>query len=209
MMKLRVPPCTIQWYPPGYHCIDSVDGDIFLIDHGTLVDDVIRLGQEALTITEPELKGYTWCEHTATRRGYIDGEDALSEMGWKGYERRILANYAHRLYAKVHFEVDDVLRANAVANDVSCEGLEYGWEEYPPLVLDGLTGAQLACTFGDAIICSTKETLVMMGLGLMPDRLPSMVVPARIAYWVGANPSIMSNATPTQIIVIPGIPQAN
>jgi hypothetical protein len=193
-MQLLVPPRTVTWYPAGEDCSDSVDGDLFLIDHGTLADDAIELGQEALTVTQPELKGYTWCAHTAFRRGQIAGADALGEMGFKGYERRTVAGYKHHLYAKVHFDASEEQCATAVEFDESCEGLEYGWTEYPTLALDGLTEAKLACTWGDAIICSTKETIVLMGLGLFPDRPPAMVVPARMALWIGAA---VINGVPT------------
>lgn len=206
-MKLIIPPHTIEWYPAGVDCTNSVDGDLFLIDHGTWNDDIIKFGQEALTFTEPELKGYTWCAHSAIRRGTVDGVAALSEMGWRGYERREVHKYRHHLYAKVHFEVSDELRAHAVMNDEACDELTYGWVEYPPIIVDGLTGATLACTWGDSLICSAHCTMVLMGLGLFPDRPPSMIVPARMAFWVGA--SIIHSGTPTTIIVTPGIPREN
>jgi len=185
-MTLVVPAFTIEWYEAGQDCTDATDADLLLIDHGTWADDAIKLGQEALTITEPDLKGFTWCAHTAVVRGTIDDLTAVSEMGFGGYERRQLFDYKHHVYAKVHFNVSDELRATAVSNDVSCQGLDYGWLEYPALVTDGLTGAKLACTWGTAIICSTHCSLVLMGLGLFPDRPPAMVVPARMALWFGA-----------------------
>ena len=187
LMQLRLPPFTVGWYPAGIDCTDSVDGDLFLIDHGTWEDDAIQLAQKALLLTEPDLEGFTWCAHTAFRRGAFAGEEMLSEMGPRGYERRPVKDYHHRLYAKVHFEVEDAPRLNAVSNDFCCEGLEYGWEQYPVLALDDLTGAKLACGWGDAIICSTHCVLVLMGLGLFPDRPPSTVVPARMALWTGAK----------------------
>lgn len=186
-MNLIVPPCTVRWFPEGEDCVDSVDGDLFLIDHGTWEDDAIKIGQEALTFTEPELDGYTWCAHTAFRRGTFYGQDALSEMGFGGFERRAVRGYRHHLYAVAHFDVSDERRSTAVANDVACESLDYDWLQYAPLVVDGLTGAKLACSWGDAVICSTHCTMDLMGLSLFPDRAPTMVVPARMALWVGAK----------------------
>jgi hypothetical protein len=188
-MKLIVPPSTVEWYPVGQDCADAVDGDLLLIDHGTLADDAIKIGQRALQVTEPDLTGYTWCAHTAIVRGQVLGGTGVSEMGFGGFERRPLLGYRHHLYAKVHFNVTEHQRVTAVSNDLSCEGLNYGWLSYPPLVLDGLTGEKLACSWGDAIICSHHCTLVLMGLGLFPDRPPSMVVPARMALWIGAKPA--------------------
>jgi hypothetical protein len=207
LMKLRVPPHTIRWFAAGEHCADSVDGDLFLIDHGTWEDRAIELAQEALLLTEPDLDGFTWCAHTAFRRGEIDSRDALSEMGARGYERRAVYDYRHHLYAVVHFEVSDDLRAISLENDESCEGLEYDWFQYAALALDDLTGAKLACAWGDSIICSTHCTLCLMGLGLFPDREPAVTVPARMAKWV--NASNIPKAVAVQIILTPGKAEPN
>ena len=186
-MQLVVPPFSVRYFAEGENCNDSVDGDLYLIDHGTLADDAIKLAQEALCLTEPELAGFTLCAHTAFRRGSIDGRDALSEMGFHGFERRTVYNYKHHNYAVVHFDVSDEKRSTSVTNDEACEGLSYGWAEYPFLALDDITGAKLACSWGDSIICSTHCTMDLMGLGLFPDRPPAMVVPARMALWFSAT----------------------
>ena len=208
LFHLVVPPHTVRWFPAGEDCTDSVDGDVFLIDHGNWEDDIIKIAQEALADMEHELKDYTWCAHTAFRRGQLEGRDALSQMNFSGYNRAAVNDYKHHLYAVVHFNVSDEQRATAVEYDESCEDLEYDWLQYPPFLFDGVTGAQLACTWGDMIICSTKETIVCMGLGLMPDRIPSAVVPARWAFWVDAK-SPPTVGPPAKLILTVEDPQPN
>jgi hypothetical protein len=181
----------VRWFAAGEHCADPRSGDVLLVDHGTWADDAIKLGQEALCASEPDLKGFTWCAHTALVR--CDGpEPMVSEMGFRGFERRPLLDYKHHEYAVATFSISGEQRTTELANDAACQGLEYGWLEYPALELDGLTGAKLACSWGDAIICSHHVTLCMMGAGLFPDRPPSQIVPARIALWVSA-PARASN----------------
>ena len=207
-MKLIVPPVSVRWFPAGVDCLDAVDGDLVLMDHGTWEDRAIEWAQEGLLLSEPDLRGFTWCAHTAYVRGAdADGSPMVSEMGPGGFERRPLRGYTHHLYAVAHFDVANDLRWNADAYDQACEGLDYDWFQYPVLALDDLTGATLSCAWGDAIICSTHCTLVLMGLGLFPDREPASVVPARMAKWCGAGK--MTAGTPTQIILTPGIPRPN
>jgi len=210
-MILIVPPFTIKWFGPGEHCTDAVDADLLLIDHGTWEDRAIEYAQDALLLTEPELKGYTWCAHNAIIRGKnAEDRTMVSGMGPGGYERRPLYDYKHHLYAVIHFEVNEDLRANAVQYDEACVNLDYGWSQYLFIGVDDLTGVKLACSCGGAIICSTHATLVEMGLGLFPDRPPSLVVPARMALWCDAKvPHGIVVGPPTSIIVTPGIPRNN
>jgi hypothetical protein len=208
LMTLNIPPFSIRWFEKGEHCHDAKDADLLLVDHGTWEDDAIKFGQEALTFTEPELRGYCWCAHTAIVRGQVNGFTMVSEMRFGGFERRPLYDYRHHLYAVVHFEVSDERRLTAVANDEACEGLDYDWLQYPPLVLNGLTRSRLACTWGDSIICSTHCTMVLMGLSLFPDCPPAMVIPARMALWVDAkSPPIVG--PPVKLILTPETPQPN
>lgn len=164
-----------------------MQGDLLLVNHGTIFDDAVGIGQEALTLTEPELKGYTWCRHTGVIR-YQDGKPWVSEMGPRGYERRPIDGYDHELYAVVNFDASAEQRLTAMKFDEACSDVDYGWFEYFPLVIDGLTAAKFAGSWGDAIICSTHVTLVLMGLGAFPDRPPDAVTPAHWALWTGANP---------------------
>ena len=189
-MKLVVPTCTVRYFPEGQHCHDALDGDLMLVDHGTFLDRTIEKAQEALELTEPDLNGFTWCAHSAIVRGEIDGRTAVSEMGPRGFERRALFDYVARFYAIVSFDVYQEQVNQAMTFDESCEGLYYGWLEYPALILDGLTGAKLSCAWGDALMCSTHCTYVLMGLGLFPDREACSVVPARLALWCGAKPPL-------------------
>jgi hypothetical protein len=207
-MTLIIPPFTMDWYPEGVDCTDAADADLFLIDHGTWEDRVIEEAQEILLLTEPDLKGFTWCAHNAIARGSnAAGLKMLSEMGPSGFERRPIYEYKHHVYARVHFLVGDELRGNAVKYDEACENLDYGWSQYLFDGLDDITGIKLACSLGDALICSTEATLVMMGLGLFPDRPPSLIVPARTALWFNAKPVTIGPAE--QLILHPEDPQDN
>lgn len=188
-MTLTVPPVSLRWFPKGIDCTDALDGDLILMDHGSLADDAIRLGQEALLLTEPELKGFTWCSHTAYVRNGPGPGVTISEMVPSGHRRRSLTDYVHHVYAVAHFDVSPEMVTNANAYDKACESLEYGWLQYPVFALDDFTGAKFACGWADTVICSNHCTMVEMGLGLFPDRPPSMVVPARMALWCDARPA--------------------
>lgn len=207
-MELILPSYTVDWFLEGQHCEDAIDGDLILMDHGTWEDDLISLAQEVLVLTQHELKGCTWCAHTGIVHGYIDGRTALSEMGPGGHERRTLYDYKHHLYARVRFNVDEDARKTAMSYDTACSHLAYGWAQYPVLALDELTGEKWACSWGCTIVCSTHCTMVLMGLGLFPDLPPSMVIPARMAYWFKASKPV-AIGSPTGIIVTPGIPLTN
>lgn len=208
IMKLIVPPNTIRWYPEGQECFDAQDGDLVLVDHGSIEDDFIKLAQEILSYgDQPDLRGYTWCAHDAFVRGKINDYVAVSEMGPSGYERRPLYDYKKKLYAVVHFAVSDEARATAVAYDEACEGLHYDWFQYVPFALDDLTEAKLSCAWGDAIICSTHVTMCLMGLGLFPDRPPSWVVPARTALWCRAEKPEPGVAA--KVVLEPQTPETN
>jgi hypothetical protein len=184
--RLIVPSFTLRWFPKGEHCYDSTSGDELIVRHHTVMADAISIGQEAMALTRPELRGYTWPDHDAFI--HLGGPGAIvSEMGPRGYERRGLKDYQDELYAVVHYDVSDELRANAVAFDNACSEIDYGWDEYVDDILDGLTHAKFAGSWGDNIICSTHLTLVTMALGFMPALNPDQVVPAHRAMWLGAR----------------------
>lgn len=208
LFKLIVPPHTTRWFPEGEEIVGAVDGDLLLVDHGTWEDELIKIGQDALAITETDLHGYTWCAHDALVRGTIDGQTAVSEMGFHGYERRPILDYTKHNAALIHFDVSDEARATCVAYDEACEGVEYDWFEYVPFALDGLTGAKLSCAWGDTIICSTHVTMCLMGLGLFPDRPPTWVVPARTALWCRAEKPPTGNVA-THVVLEPQTPETN
>lgn len=185
--RLIVPTHSLRWFPKGEHCHDAQPGDELIVRHHTVFADAIAIGQEAMALTQPELRGYTWPDHDAFVHGDVDGRTVVSEMGPRGYERRDLFDYVDKLYAVVHYDVSDELRANAVAFDNACSEIDYGWDEYVDDILDGLTHAKFSGSWGDNIICSTHLTLVTMALGFMPALNPNEVIPAHRAMWLGAR----------------------
>ena len=184
---MLVPEHTIRWYGVGETCTDPVNGDIMLVKHKTLMGDAIAEAQKVLVITEPELKGYTWNNHSAFIR-WQDSRPFVSEMGPKGYERRPLLGYEHELYCIINLQCAPAQRNQSLLSDQACEGLDYGWLEYLPFVLDGLTWAKFSASWGDAIICSTYVTLLAMAMGLFPDREPNGVAPCHLSLWFDAKP---------------------
>jgi hypothetical protein len=187
-LALTVPPHSVRWFEKGEHCADAVDGDLLLVRHHTLLADAISAGQEALLLTQPDLEGFTWNDHCAIIRGHDSSlRTMVSEMGPRGYERRPLFDYQAELYAVVHFDVSTMQRETACLFDAACASVDYGWLEYLDLIVDGVTNAKFAGSWGDAIICSTHCALVLMGLGLFPDREPSNVIPAHFSLWTGAR----------------------
>lgn len=181
-----VPPYTVRFFEAGEHCDDASPGDWLLVNHGTFASLAIKEGQDLLVATQPELEGFTWCTHTGML--HSGGPDAIiSEMGFAGYERRGLIDYKARLYAIVHFAVSDEARATAVAFDDAMKGAKYGWTEYVPFMIDGITGGQFSGSWGDSVICSVHVVLASLGFGFFPAELPTRAVPARMAFWVQAK----------------------
>jgi hypothetical protein len=184
--SLILPPFTVSWPNPAQPVLDATIGDIVLIHNKDVASDAIDQGQKLLALTEPSLKDFTWVTHTAYVRS-AGPDPAISEMGFEGYHRARLSKYEHVPHAVVHFDFTDAQRAATRENDDAMAGVSYGWAQYVPLILDGLTDAKFEGSWGSSIICSTHVTLALMGGGLFPDRPPSLVVPARIASWVGAR----------------------
>jgi hypothetical protein len=180
---LRVPPHSLRWFPEGERCEVAQPGDEFLIRHGTVFADAIAAGQKVMSITETELRGFTWLNHTAFAKDAI----TLSQMGPRGYEEAAIADYDKRLYCVAHYDVTPEQRQAAVLFDQSCANVDYGWSEYVDDILDGLTHLKFVGSWGDNIICSTHLTMVTMAMGFMPALMPNAVIPAHRAMWLGAK----------------------
>ena len=184
----RVPAHSIRWYAAGVECADPAPGDLLLVDHGTSVDKAIGVGQWLTAhVSDRSLIPNAWARHAALLR--LEGAAPIvAEMGPRGHELHPLSKYTHRLYAVVHFDVDDNQRASVLANDDACSSIDYGWLQYVPLTIDGLTRAQLAGGWGGGMICSTHALMCLMGCGMFPDRNPAAVIPAHLARYVDARP---------------------
>lgn len=187
-LRLLVPPHSLRWYAEGSHCTNPNDGDILLVRHLTDVATGISIGEKILSrTTQKELKGYTWLDHTAIIRRNLVGHSMVSEMGPRGWELRSLEEYRDRLYCVVDVEMEDVQRNALLKVDSACHGATYGWWQYVPIVLDGLTGAKLNATWGDTMICSTHVSYCLMAGGFFPAIQPESVIPAHLALWFGAK----------------------
>lgn len=182
--SLVLPPHTVTWKDsPG---LKPVTGDILLVHRHDIASDAIDAGQKVLTLTEPSLKPYVWVTHVAYVRS--GGDDPIfSEMAFSGYRQRPLSELDDATWALAHFDFTDEQRASTLRNDDAMSKVEYGWTQYVPLILDGLTDAKFEGSWGSSMICSTHVTLALMGGGVFPDCPPSLVVPARIASWVDAQ----------------------
>jgi hypothetical protein len=184
-------PCSIRWYGPGQHCTNPTADDLILVDHGTDVSWAIRRGQWLIAhlplVGEPELKPYTWLDHTAVIREDQYGDFTVSEMGPRGHEIRGLKHYQDKLYAVVNFEVSSDARGLVLAADKRFHQVRYGFEQYPFLVVNGLTGAKIAASYGSSMICSTHVTMISENIYFTPDRQANSVIPSHIAYWTGAR----------------------
>lgn len=185
--QLRVPDHTVTFFGKGAEVTGAVEGDFLVVRHPTIFADVIARLQALENEIHHDLDGFTGWDHAAFTRGFDEQHRLMvSEMGPKNYERRPLFDYTDKECSLIHYNVSDELRAIGLANDVACSGIDYGWSDYIGDVIDGLDGGKLSLTFGDAVDCSCHTTLLAMGMGLFPDRLPSIVTPARFAKWHGA-----------------------
>ncbi len=182
--SLILPSFSLVWHEAGTPAPPATIGDILLTHRDDFASSLIDEGQKALALTEPSLKPFTWTTHSA----YVRSSKTLSEMDFDGYRRRPLTDLDPVDYFLVHFRFTDAQRASTHANDDAMSGVDYGWAQYLPLIVDGITAARFEGSWGSSIICSTHVTLALMGGGVFPDCPPSLVVPARIASWVGAIP---------------------
>ena len=183
---LVVPPHTVRFYEKGQHCTDPQNGDILLVDHGSIASTLIEDAEKLATLREPALRGYTWCGHAGIIRTDLGPTPVVSEMGFAGHEYRPFIDYKERLGAVVNLQSGVAQRLAASAFDDAMAGAKYGWFEYPTIVLDDATGLELDSAYADHVICSTHVMMVEAALGFMGDRLPVRVEPMRIAMWLGA-----------------------
>lgn len=181
--RLVVPTNSVTFYEAGEHCTDARGGDFFLVNHGTLMSDVIEMGQEIERLNDPGIADSLWCTHICFARD----ADTVSEMGFKGYERRGLLDYKKRVYARVRFASTQSQIDASLAADDACSGLEYGWHEYIPLIAQAIDREEFAGSWGDSIVCSVHASLLARAQGMFPDRWDSLVYPALWAYWLGAS----------------------
>ncbi len=185
--RLVLPPHRVRFYPEGSECKDPWDGDLILVDHGTLASHIIEDAEKIATFREPQLRGYTWCGHVGVIRTTLGATKMVSEMGFRGYERRPLETYKARLYAVVNFQCGPEQRLAAAQYDDSMAGADYGWAEYPVIALDDATGLSLDASWGNHVICSAHAMIVASAMGFMGTRLPTRTEPMRVAMWVGAK----------------------
>ena len=187
MIETWCAPTSVRWYPEGEHCDDPIAGDIILVNHGTSLAWAISSGQTlASHLWRRDLKGYTWLDHCGIIRGGVDGF-IVSEMGPRGHEFRSLAHYQDRLYAIANFAVGDLSRARVLASDTRLHGIEYGFIQYPSLVINGLTSAAIAASYGESMICSTHVAWCAKNEYFTLDRQDNAAIPADIAKIIGAR----------------------
>ena len=202
LMRSWVAPHTVRFYESGATCADPVSGDVIIVDHNTFVAKAISFGEGLLEWRDRSLKGFTWCDHVAfirqagehdllylqdQRRYARKDEFVVSEMAFHGHQFRSLAAYQPRLYAVVHFDVPDEARAAVLNADRRCSKVKYGFLQYAPLVIDCLSGAKWAGSYGDTMICSTEVALCATNLYWFFDLQPSGVMPCHVARLVGAS----------------------
>lgn len=184
---LVIPPHSVRFYGKGEHCTDPKDADIILVDHGTIASTLIEDAEKIVALREPELDGFTWCGHAGIIRTSLGSTPIVSEMGFRGYERAILETYRHRLYAVVSFSAEASQRIAAANFDDAMKDADYGWFEYPAIILDDVTGLQLDASWSDHVICSTHVMMVEAAMGFFGSRLAVRTEPMRIAMWCGAT----------------------
>jgi hypothetical protein len=185
----------LRWFDEGQHCTDPVDGDIILVRHVGDLATGIAIGESVLAhTTQKELLGYTWLDHSAIIR-LIDGVWMVSEFGPRGWELRDLEDYADKMYCVVHVRMTAAQRDVVLDFDDSCHDATYGWIQYVPIVIDGLTGLKFIGGWGNTMICSTHVCYCYMGGGFFPAFQPQRVIPAHLALWFGASVPRETSAT--------------
>ena len=162
---------------------------MLLVDRGTWPAWAIQGGQWLLAhlpvVGAKYLQGFTWLNHVAIIREDTPGVFTVSEMGMHGHQIRDLEHYLDHTYCVVDFEVPN--RELVLAADTRFHGIDYGFIQYPFLIINGLTGAKIAASYGSSMICSTHVTMICENVYFSPDRQAAAVIPAHIAYWVDAR----------------------
>jgi hypothetical protein len=98
----------------------------------------------------------------------------------------MLRRYQDRLYCVVHFDVSDEDRALVIDADARFDDVHYGFLQYLPLMINGLTNAKFAASYGDSMICSTHVAWCCKNVYFTLDRQDNAVMPAHIAKIIGA-----------------------
>ena len=184
----HVPAFTRTWSAKGDPLPITSEADVILIRHSTLWATAIAGAQALGEVAHPEWKGYTWTNHTGVSRKMADGSMGVSQMGPRGYERVAASEYVDKEACVIHFDVSDELRANAVRNDEAMSGIDYGWLEYLPDVINEFTHEDLAVTIRNHVVCSAHAALVVMGLGFFPPIVPTGMMPVQWALLTDARP---------------------
>lgn len=179
-----VAPHSTRWFGPGEHCADPRDGDVLIVDHGTVWSRVLIFTARLFAWLHPSLRAFVWCDHIAFIR-MVNGVPFVSEMGPTGHRLRALAHYQSRLYCIVTFAVSDEDRGRVVAADERLGALEYGWGEYPAQAVNGITGLHLAVT-GRAMDCSAAVALCGWNIYWNLNGPPQANAPWDMARAVGA-----------------------
>jgi hypothetical protein len=196
-----VAPHTNRWFEAGAHCSNPVPGDVIIVRHPTFIASMIAFGQWLLSFFEPELRNkYTWGNHTAlivmsdgTQHAHNSmvtfpkGVFLVSEMGMWGHGHRLLSDYQSRLYCVVHFDVPQEDINRVLAADEAFRSIDYGFVQYPFLIMNIFTGLPISISFGTAMFCSEEVTMLGMNIYWISDRAPSDVFPAHISLWVDAE----------------------
>lgn len=181
-------PVSIRWYGPGEHCENPTPGDVLLVDRGDGIAWLIERGQWLEShLWRRDLQGFTWNNHCGLIRNDGVLGDMVSEMGFKGHELRPLATYVDRRYCVVNFGVTQELRNIVLASDARIHGLSYGYLQYPALVFNGITGSQIAFSYGQTFICSTHVASVSKNIYFTTGRPEDNMIPADISKIVGAR----------------------
>ena len=182
----NVPKHTIRWYQTNEECTDPVEGDLLLIRHTGLLPTLIRTGERVMALSDHGLEPYCWTNHAAIVT-YRNGVPMVSEMAGRGNQIVPISTYTHALYAVVNFNITAAQRNAVSAATARCEGIQYGWYQYPFLALDAFH-LHISGGSSERMICSTMATMVQMEGGLWPDRQPLGISPAHLARIVGAIP---------------------
>lgn len=185
-MAQWVAPHSIRWYGPGEHCSDPQDGDLFIVDHGTVLSRALILAARLFARLHPSLRPFAWCDHVAWLRN-VNGVFFVSEMGPSGHKQRSLEHYQPRLYCVVSFDVPDEDRQRVCRADDRCSAVEYGWSNYVAQGFDGVTGLRVAGAAGDSMDCSAEVALCGWNVYWTLSRNPLACSPWDIAQAVGAK----------------------
>jgi hypothetical protein len=176
---------SVRYYPAGSHCTDAAPGSVLLVRHTSFVAGGIRLAERIRRPRDCSVgawKAYCGWNHAAV---IIEG-GLVSEEAGHGDQFVPLADYIAEEYAVITLSSPQDQIDNVVKFATSIKGTGYGFVTIVADLTNALTGLELSLGLAGHMVCSTATCRALERTDFIPDRDPSAVTPAHLAWYLNA-----------------------